>query len=395
MTADEYGADLSAFLNEYLARNATTSAPTVDQGRAFQRGLFEAGLAGPSWPAQYGGAGLPSETQRVFDTVTAAYPVPVADLTLSLRVCGPAVMEFGDEEQKARHLAATLRGDHVWCQLWSEPEAGSDLAGVRTSAAPTPDGGWLVRGQKVWTSGAHYADFGLLLCRTDPSAAKHSGLSMLIVDMRLPGVTVRPLRQMTGEEHFNEVFLDDVRLPAGSLLGRAGQGWQITTWMMSRERVSVGLGMRTANTLSWADVREVAERSGRASEPAVRHRLAELHIRQRAAELLGARLSQEMERGVGNPLLGSAAKVVEAAVIRESAELAVELLGNRATAWSTGERDGTVAGAVLMCPGFAIGGGTDDIQLNTLGEHVLGLPREPRPDDPGRRSTTGRGAGQS
>lgn len=383
MNIDELPTQLRAFLDEHAGRGADAdgAGPTtsIERARAFQHRLSAAGLAGLTWPKQFGGAGLPPEAQQVFQAVAADYELPTSELTLSLNVCGPAVLQFGSNDQRSCHLPATLRGERVWCQLWSEPEAGSDLAAVRTRAIPHPDGGWLVQGQKIWTSGAHYADFGLLLCRTDPAAAKHRGLSMLIVDLRLPGITIRPLRQMTGDAHFNEVFLDDVHVPAEALLGELGQGWPITTWMMGRERVFVGLGMRNENTLDWDDLRDVAQSSGRLAEPAVRHRLAQLHIRQRAAELLSLRLAQETEHGSGRPLLGSAVKIVEAAVIREGAELAVELAAVRATAWDPDSQDdGQLAAAVLMSPAFAIGGGTDEIQLNTLGERFLKLPAEPK-----------------
>lgn len=377
-------AELESRLRQFFADHTGSAADEqpaagVDAARRFQRALFDAGLAGLSWPVEYGGQGLPAEADQLYASASQDYPVPTAPLTLALKICGPAVAQFGSDAQKARHLAATLRGEQIWCQLWSEPEAGSDLAGVRTRATVDDRGDWIVEGQKIWTSGAHDADFALLLCRTDVEAPKHQGLSMLILDMRLPGITVRPLRQMTGDSEFNEVFLDKVRIPHDALLGNTGQGWRITTWMMGRERVSVGTGMRNARTLSWPDVAELAANVGRDTEPAVRHRLVELHVREHAAHLLSSRLTQEIQRGTGAPLLGSAVKVVEAAVLRAHAEFGVELAGAAAVVWDAAASAGSrLADAVLMSPGFAIGGGTDDIQLNTLGEHYLGLPREPR-----------------
>lgn len=347
--------------------------------RRYQHALFNAGLAGLTWPAEYGGQELSADADAVFEEVAQHFELPISPLTLALKVCGPAVLQFGTSAQKDRHLAPTLRGEQLWCQLWSEPEAGSDLANVRTRATSSIDGSWIVNGHKIWTSHAQDADYALLLCRTDPAAAKHRGLSTFIVDMRTPGITVRPLKQMTAQSEFNEVFLDDARIAPGSLLGELGQGWPITTWMMGRERFSVGLGMRNAQTLSWSDVRTIAREAHRDHEPAVREQLAELHVKERAAQLLGLRLRQEDRRGRGTPLLGSAVKIAEAAVIQESAELALQLLADRATSWDAAIPGANrVAEALLMSPAFSIGGGTDDIQLNTLGEHFLGLPRDPR-----------------
>ena len=377
--------ELRPRLRDFLISHAAPESPVLEEhreietARAYQRALFDAGLAGLTWPAHYGGQDLPPDADSIFEEEAQHFELPTSPLTLALKVCGPAVLHFGTSAQKEHHLAATLRGEQLWCQLWSEPEAGSDLANVRTHATSTVDGSWIVNGHKIWTSHARDADFAFLLCRTDPAAAKHRGLSTFIVDMRSPGITVRPLKQMTAQSEFNEVFLDDVKLAPGSLLGEPGQGWPITTWMMGRERFSVGLGMRNAQTLSWSDVRGIARQAHRDHEPAVRQHLAELHVKEHAAQLLGMRLRQEAQRGQGTPLLGSAVKIAEAAIIRESAELALQLLADRATAWDPASAGANrVADALLMSPAFSIGGGTDDIQLNTLGEHFLGLPRDPR-----------------
>jgi alkylation response protein AidB-like acyl-CoA dehydrogenase len=381
MILDELRPSLRAFLGSHVVPEspAHPEHSEIERARAYQRALFEAALAGLTWPSAYGGQGLPADADLIFEEEAQHFELPASPLTLALKVCGPAVLEFGTSAQKEHHLAATLRGEQVWCQLWSEPEAGSDLANVRTHAISTGDGSWNVNGHKIWTSHAHDADYALLLCRTDPAAPKHRGLSTFILDMRLPGITVRPLKQMTAQSEFNEVFLDDVAILPGALLGEPGQGWAITTWMMGRERISVGLGMRNARTLSWSDVRAIAREAHRDTDPTVRQRLAELHVQERAAQLLGMRLRQEAQRGQGTPLLGSAVKIAEAALIGDTAELALQLLADRATAWDPASSGASrVADALLMSPAFAIGGGTDDIQLNTLGEHFLGLPRDRR-----------------
>lgn len=366
-------------LREFLARHASSpgrdsiAEATVEEARRFQRALFDAGLAGPAWPREFGGLELGSEEQAAYAAELDEVLVPVSPITLGLTVCGPAVLEFGTPEQRERHGLATLRGDQVWCQLWSEPEAGSDLASLRTKATPVP-GGWKVSGTKLWTSGAHFSDFGLLLARTEPDEPRHRGLSMFILEMDTPGVTVRPVRQMTGDSEFNEVFLDDVIVPEGALLGQRAAGWRIVTWMMGQERTSVGMQLRHPLMLDWSDLRRLVGDSGREHDALVRGRLAALHVRERAAALLNTRVQQQAAAGGGSILLGSAAKVAEGAVMRDAAELACAVMGS--PSWSPDDVSKAIsAGAVLQSPGLAIGGGTDEIQLNTLGERVLGLPR--------------------
>jgi alkylation response protein AidB-like acyl-CoA dehydrogenase len=377
-----WDADQQARLREFLARHATApshdfgdEAASVEEARTFQRALFDAGLAGPNWPRRFGGLELPPGGQAAYAAELDEVSIPISPLTLGLNVCGPAVIEFGTPDQRERHGRATLRGDEVWCQLWSEPEAGSDLAGLRTKATPAGDG-WNISGTKIWTSGAHYSDYGLLLARTEPEEPRHRGLSMFIIKMDMPGITVRPVRQMTGDSEFNEVFLDDVILPADALLGERAAGWRVVTWMMGQERTSVGMQLRHPLMLEWADVRRlVAEMGGEHErDPLVRAQLAALHVRQRAATLLNARIQEEAVAGGGSASLGSAAKVAEGAVMRDAAELACAAMG--APAWSGEDAARAIAaGAALQSPGLAIGGGTDEIQLNTLGERVLGLPR--------------------
>ncbi|MGQ4599049.1 acyl-CoA dehydrogenase family protein [Nocardia sp. R6R-6] len=374
---------VQARLNTFLAERAprrsdwlhTRSIACIAAARQFQQALYEAGLAGPTWPREYGGLELTSAEQALYAIEMDKFMPPVAELTLGLSVCGPAVLHFGTDAQRAQHGRATLRGDHVWCQLWSEPDAGSDLASVRTSAVRTEEGDWIVTGRKVWTSGAHYADYGLLLVRTETEIPRHRGLSMFILDMTTAGVTVRPLTQMTGRAEFNEVTLDHVRIPADAMLGERAGGWRIMTWMMGHERTSVGMNLRDPLMIGWDELITVIRNSGQAGDSVVRDRLAELQIRLRAAQLLNMRINQEVAAGTASIVLGSAAKVSEALALRDAAEFAYEVVG--ASAWAeTDEMSSRVADAVLQSPAYGVGGGTEEVQLNALGERVLGLPKE-------------------
>ncbi|MEV7010068.1 acyl-CoA dehydrogenase family protein [Streptosporangium sp. NPDC051022] len=386
---DAFRDAVTAFMREHARpRGGKEAAAPIAEARRFQRALSDAGLAGLTWPLEAGGRGLGREHQRAFDTVAQEFDVPTSDLTIALNVCGPAVAEFGDDEQRGRHCRATLRGEQVWCQLWSEPDAGSDLAAVRTRADRDEDGAWVIHGHKIWTSVAQIADFAILLARTQPHASKHKGLSMFVVPMDSPGIRVEPLRQITGEAEFNEVWLDGVRLPADALLGEDGDGWRVLTWMMGRERISVGVTMRSSNTLQWEQVRDMAADRGLLDDPEVASRLVSLRSLYRGAEALRLRIAQEVDAGQSPPTLGSATKLVEAQFIADAAELAAFITGQDSTAWLPDSPGGAeadspggaeAAAALLKAPAFSIGGGTTEIQLNTLAEQVLKLPREPRP----------------
>jgi alkylation response protein AidB-like acyl-CoA dehydrogenase len=263
-----------------------------------------------------------------------------------------------------------LRGDEVWCQLWSEPGAGSDLARLATRAELDPTTGeFVVNGQKVWTSGAHYCAFGLGIFRSDPEAPKNRGISALIVDMASPGITVRPLRQMTGGANFNEVFFDDVRVPAENLVGELHGGWTVAITTMMNERFAVG----SVQSPSGAFPALAALASSRA-DPVARQRLADVYILGRLFDLTTARVRSALSRGAIPGVEGSILKLAVATLGSRQAELALHLLGPHATL--TGDWQAAFLGA----PAVHIGGGTDEIQRNIIGEHVLGLPREPALD---------------
>ena len=254
-----FRAEVRAFLAETLPRKGTASpSPSsgVTRAKEYQRRLADAGYAGITWPEEYGGRGLPGRFQRLFDQEAAAFQTPPKALEIGLGMCGPTILVHGTEEQKRTLVPPLLRGEHVWCELFSEPGAGSDLASVQTRALLDGDV-WILDGQKVWTSGAQHSDFAACLVRTDPDRPKHEGATMMLVDMRVPGISVRPLRQMTGDAHFNEVFLDGVHVPGASVLGAVNDGWRVARTMLAFERRALAAMGRG----------EVAEAASRPSSP--------------------------------------------------------------------------------------------------------------------------------
>jgi alkylation response protein AidB-like acyl-CoA dehydrogenase len=389
--------DLTAFsarVRAWLEQNAARldlvsddegeSLAGLEVAKQFQAALFDAGLAGLSWPERYGGQGLTMEHQLVFNVEAEDYVLPTGPFIIGLGMCAPTLLEFGTEEQRLRHVPKMLRGDEVWCQLFSEPGAGSDVAGLQTRAVRDGDE-WVVNGQKVWTSGGHYSDFGLLIARTNVDVPKHLGISMFVVDMRSPGVTVRPLRQMTGDTGFNEVFFDDVRIPAANLVGEVDRGWQAAIATLMNERVSIGAGGgglgRRIGGGEFSSLVELARAHGVLRDPVLRQSLAGIYIEQRLLELLSERIRADVQAGRTPGPEGSIAKLAGSALHRSAADLAVEILGEAGAAWPTGDQDSQRwTHALLQGPGNSIAGGTPEIMRNILGERVLRLPKEPQVD---------------
>jgi alkylation response protein AidB-like acyl-CoA dehydrogenase len=331
-----------------------------DQGVVWQRLLFDSGWAGLHWPVEHGGQGLDPDYTAVWIDECANAQVPPFINMVGIVLAGGALLRYGTEEQQHELLKPTLRGDIVWCQLFSEPGAGSDLAGLSTRAE-SRDGGFVVNGQKVWCSAGRCSDYGILLARTDPSVAKHRGISFFVMPMHEHGVEVRPLRQMTGGSEFDEVFFTDVALPPTALVGRLNDGWNVAMSVLSQERGHVG-----------ASVRGVARRldeltaTGRSATltPPQRSRLVELYGRGRAYTQLG-------QRSASNPVAGSLMKLGVTELLFESAMLTGDIAG------IGGLADDRVTGGMLAAPGGRIAGGTSQIQRNIIGERILGLPKEP------------------
>jgi alkylation response protein AidB-like acyl-CoA dehydrogenase len=347
--------------------------PTA-RAKEFMAKLYDAGYSGITWPRQWGGQGLTQAEERAFAAEATHFTLPLYVFSIGLGMTGPTLVDRGTDEQRARFVRPLLRGEEIWCQLFSEPGAGSDVAALQTRAV-RDGGGWIVSGQKVWTSVAQYADWGLLLARTDVDVPKHKGLTMFVVDMRHPGVTVRPLRDMSGRANFNEIFFDDVPIPDEHRVGEVDDGWSVAVTTLLHERLSisagVGMGGQRDNPASVAALREMLD----TSDPLVRDELVELHIRSRALALFNQRLAQETNAGVFPGARGSAAKLLLAELYLFQADLATRLAGPASVVGGH-----PLGQALSLAPGMALGGGTNEIMRNIIGDRVLNLPPEPRVD---------------
>ncbi len=381
--------DEEAFRQEVLTflqatlppRDATPESGGVGVTRAvaYQRKLAAARLAGITWPIEYGGRGLPGRYQRIYDHEAKAFRVPPRALEIGLGMCGPTLLVHASEEQKRAFIPPLLRGEHVWCELFSEPGAGSDLSSVQTRARL--DGSeFVVDGQKLWTSGAQHSDYAACLTRSDPARPKREGITMLVVDMHSPGITVRPLRQITGESHFNEVFLDAVRVPAANAIGEVNDGWRVARTMLAFERQALGaLGSGGGGKGGFAALAAEARRRDLSERPEARDRLVRLRIRQMVLRHLTSYL-QARARG-GDNAAASVLKLAMAQLVQESALVAVEIAGMHATAWDPADPEGgRWSNQLLSSQSASIGGGTNEIVRNVIAERVLGLPRDEEGD---------------
>jgi alkylation response protein AidB-like acyl-CoA dehydrogenase len=384
------GQDTAVALRDQVTAFLAEHDPAATEPLEFLRARFDAGLAWVHYPAGLGGQGLPRTLQTAVDAQFAAAGAPgnhPERIGIGLGMAAPTLLAFGTPEQQKRWLRPLWTGEEVWCQLFSEPGAGSDLANLATRAVR--DGSvWTVNGQKVWTSSAHVARWALLVTRTDPSLPKHQGLTYFVCDMTDPGVEVRPLRQATGEAEFNEVFLTNVQVPDSQRLGEVGQGWQVSTATLMNERVSIGGGAlpREGGLIGLA-ARAWRDQPGQRT-PGLHDRLLRLWADAEVARLAGERLRQSLAAGQPGPE-GSAAKLVFARLNQEISEFEVELAGEdglRYDDWTMRrpERvsflDRGAGYRFLRCKGNSIEGGTSEILRNIIAERVLGLPPEIRVD---------------
>jgi alkylation response protein AidB-like acyl-CoA dehydrogenase len=343
----------------------------VAQSKAWQRTLHQHGWAAITWPREHGGRGLGPIQQIIWNQEIARLGLGESIFVVGIGMAGPTIIAHGTAEQKARFLPPMLRGDEIWCQLFSEPGAGSDLAGLACRAVRDGDA-WVVSGQKTWCSGAHYADFGILLARSDTSVPKHKGITYFLLDMRAPGIEVRPLRQMTGGSHFNEVFLNEVRIPDAQRLGPAEGGWGVAMTTLLNERMAIG-GIELM--FQWEDLVAHARRHAGRLDGVLRDDLGRLYAWVKTLELLNARMITKLGRGQIPDAEASVMKLAIARIITRGAEVGLRLLGPDAVL-----AHGQWQDFFLMAPSFHIAGGTDEIQKTQAAERVLGLPREPRPD---------------
>jgi alkylation response protein AidB-like acyl-CoA dehydrogenase len=347
-------------------------ADDLRPGRAYLEALAGGGWAVPTWPVEYGGRGASPSEAAAIARALAALPAPdLYPFLVGLHVVAPTLIAVASPQQCARWLPPIRTGEEIWCQLFSEPGAGSDLANVSTRA--TYDGtAWHVTGQKVWSSRAHYADWGFLLARTDPDRPKHEGITAFAIDMRARGVRVRPLRQMNGDAHFSEVFLDDVVVPDDDRIGERGAGWPIARIALANERGAVGVASSAAGPAT--DRLLDLARSYDDLDPIRRDAVMQVFVEREVARLTARRARDMARSGTPGPE-GSGQKLRHSATLKQTAAAAAALLG--AEALLAGGEWGTL---LVTAPSISIRGGTDEIQRNIVGERVLGLPPEPRAD---------------
>jgi len=385
VTGADTAADVARRVDELLAAH-----PPASTGRtAFLGAQFDAGLAWVHFPEGAGGLGLSPALQRVVDQALADGGAPAPDAArniIGMGMAAPTIAVHGTPEQRRRYLRPLFTGEEIWCQLFSEPGAGSDLAGLATRAVRDGDE-WVVNGQKVWTTLAHIARFGLLVTRTDPDVPKHLGLTYFICDMQAPGVEVRPLRQMTGDAEFNEVYLNDVRLSDDLRLGGEGDGWRVSMTTLMNERVSIGGGRAKRGSGAIAVAVDVWKRTQQTS-PVRRDRLMKLWVAAEVNRLTNIRAGQLRKAGTPGPE-GSVAKLTFAELNQAISELCVDLMGAEGQLYtdydsprreSVGFFTGDPRYFFLRSRANSIEGGTSEVLRNILGERVLGLPGEPRTD---------------
>jgi len=359
------------------------SADVIQQAKDWQTKKFDEGWAVLTWPKEYGGQGLGRLEAVVWGQEEAKFDVPPNIYAIGHGMLGPTLMAHGNDEQKNQYIREMARGQVVWCQLFSEPDAGSDLAGLRASAVK--DGNdWVINGQKIWSTGAQFSDFGMTVTRTDPNAAKHAGLSYFIVDMKARGVEIRPIRQINGASAFNTVFFSDVRVPDSNRLGAVGDGWRVAITTLMNERVAIGAGGGAGRFRDLLKLARETRRNGRAAieDSSVRQKLADFYIRSKGLQFTGYRTLSALSRGATPGPEGSIGKAVGAPLAQEIASFAMELQGvmGAVVDESVSPQQGLWQEMYLGTPGIRIAGGTDEILKNIIAERVLRLPPEIRVD---------------
>ena len=362
-----------------------TTNPTperIARAKEIQARLHDAGYVGFTFPVEYGGQGLTLEHERIFREEIAGYDVPTRMFGVSINILGATIAEFGTHEQKARHLRRILRGEEIWLQLLSEPSGGSDLAGLLTSAVRDGEH-FVVNGQKTWSTGAHWADFALCPVRTSWDVPKHRGISVLMLDLRAPGVEVRPIREITGEAHFCEEFLTDVLVPVENLLGEENGGWSVLRGLLAIEHAWVGRGGAKRQDFrdDVSDIVALAHEHGVADDAGVRRAVTALHVMLRAQKLVAARVSHGVATHQLDHNLGGALKIGNDVLAQRGAEATLAIAGAAGVTWDPGDEQArAVAHNYLTSRSAPIAGGTAEIVRNNVSEKVLGLPREPSHD---------------
>ncbi len=374
---------------EWLVANAPTAADLnglddMGQAKLWQKRKADAGWACIRWPKEYGGRGANAMEQVILSQEEAKVKAPnTGFFSIGQGMAAPTMMTWASEDQKKQYLPKLASGENIWCQLFSEPAGGSDLAALRTRGVRDGDE-WVVNGQKIWTSGAQYSDFGILVLRTDPNVAKHQGLSYFFLDMKSPGVEIKPIKQISGASGFNEVYFTDVRIPDAQRLGEVGQGWQVALTTLMNERASIGGGGGGAG---FEQIMKLAQRLNIDDKPAiedkqVRANLANWYVRQSGLKYTGYRSMTALSRGEIPGPENSIGKLVGAPLTQDLASFAIDLMDQAGILWSpeSAELEDIFQSAYMSIPGLRIAGGTDEIMANIIAERVLGLPQDVRVD---------------
>ncbi len=357
-------------------------AAAVAIAKKWQATLFDAGWACLGWPKEFGGRGVAPIERVIWSQEVSRYVTPDGFFVIGQGMCGPTLMAYATDEQKRHYLPALARGDDIWCQLFSEPVAGSDLAGIKTRAERSGDA-WVLNGQKIWTSGAHFSDFGIIVTRTDPSVPKHKGLTMFFIDMKSPGIEIRPIKQINGDRAFNEVFFTDVRVPDSQRLGTVGAGWQVSLVTLMNERLAVGGSLATSvdPLLELAATMKIDGKPALTNK-AVRERLAGWYAQLAGLKYTGFRMVSALSRGATPGPEASISKVVVARMNQDMASFALDLqsLGGVLDSPKLSAMHNQFQRQFMRSPANRIEGGSDEILRNIIAERVLGLPPDIRVD---------------
>ncbi len=357
-------------------------ADALAKAKAWQARKADAGFAAITWPKRLGGRGGTPIEQVIYNQEEARYVLPRGFFEIGLGMCIPTMMKYASPEQLARYVRPALRGEEIWCQLFSEPSAGSDVAGLRTRAERDGDD-WVINGQKIWTSGAHFSDFGIVITRTDPNVPKHAGLTMFFIDMKSPGIEVRRIKQIAGSSNFNEVFFTDVRVPDAQRLGAVGEGWKVSLTTLMNERLAVGdaPGPDAQDVLRLARMLEL-DGAPALRDGAVRERLADWYVKAQGLKFTKFRTMTALSRGQTPGPEASITKVVSASKLQDIASFGMDLQGMAGAVMdpALAPMQAWFQQALLYAPGMRIAGGTDEILRNLIAERVLGLPPDVRVD---------------
>ena len=360
--------------------NDFANKDALKEAKSWQKKKYDAGWAMLHWPKEYGGIGASAIERIIWGNEESKFDVPKGIFEIGLGMCGPVIMEYATDEQKERYLPPMAEGKEIWCQLFSEPSAGSDVAGLRSKAVQDGDK-WIINGQKVWTSGAHFSDFGILVVRHDPSVEKHKGMTFFFVDMKSPGIEIKPIKQITGSSSFNEVYFNDVEIPDSQRLGAIGDGWKVAITTLMNERLAVG----DANGADVEDAFKWAKKQDDNGEPLLNNKAARESIADWYCEASGLkntklRTMSALSKGQTPGPEASITKIVSAGKLQDIGNFGIDSL-DMAGMLKTEDLDiKSFHNAWLGAPGLRIAGGTDEILKNVIAERVLGLPQDPRAD---------------